>query len=96
MIDAWEGLHLRCQPVGRLEYVVESRHGDELETWYVVRPHDTYAPRCAEALGHAVPPGARVVVEAASLRPVGVLESHLSGPAPMPAGYNPYFDLRPE
>jgi hypothetical protein len=95
MINAWEGMHRRCAPVGQLEYVVESRHDGELETWYVVRPHDTYAPRCEKALGHAVPPGSRVVVEAASLRPVGVLASDLPEPAPMPAGYNPYFDLPP-
>ncbi len=95
MIDAWEGMHRRCAPVGRLEYVVESRHDGELETWYVVRPHDAYAPHCEEALGQAVPSGARIVVEAASLRPVGVLEPAVPEPPPMPAGYNPYFDIPP-
>lgn len=95
MISAWEGMHRRCQPVGQLEYVVESRHDGELETWYVVRPHDEYAPHCAEELGHSVPRGSRVVVDAASMRAVGVLEPEVSEPPPMPAGYNPYFDLPP-
>jgi len=81
----------RVAPVGQLEYLVESRRGDRLETWWIVRPHASFAPRCA-ALGLALTPGCRVVVDANSLRPIGVLES-IPSPAPMPSGYNPYFDL---
>lgn len=86
-----ERLLRRCEALGRLEYVVESRSADALETWLVVRPHDSLAPRC-EALGMPLSPGCRVVVEAQSLRPVGVLEPELP-PTPMAAGYNPYFDV---
>jgi hypothetical protein len=87
----WERLHQRCEPMGRLEYVVESLQDEQTETWFVVRPHATLAP-CCEALGLQLSPGCRVVVDACSLRPVGVLASDCP-PASMPAGYNPYFDL---
>ncbi len=88
---AWDGLHQRCETMGQLEYVVESAHGGQLETWLVLRPHETFGTRCEE-YGVALSPGCRVVVEAQSLRPVGVLEPELP-PAPMAAGFNPYFDL---
>ena len=91
MTNGWNGLRERCEPMGLLEYIVESRHGGELERWLVLRPHEGLAPRC-EALGMPLTPGCRVVVEADSLRPVGVLESEFP-PAPPSAGYNPYFDL---
>jgi hypothetical protein len=94
MINPWECLHQRCQPIGQLEYVVESRHDGELETWFVLRPHDSFTPRCEE-MGLAVPPGSRLVVDAESMRPVGVIEPEVPEPAPMSAGYNPYFDLPP-
>jgi hypothetical protein len=77
--------------LGRVEYVIESRTGNALETWLVVRPGSAGVPRFA-ALGLSVSPGARVVVDAASLRPVGVLDANLPPPS-SPAGFNPYFDL---
>jgi hypothetical protein len=88
-----EEAHTLCEPMGRLEYVVESRHDGLMETWYVVRPHPGQS-LCHRASGLRITPGCRLVVEAQSLRPVGVLESE-SPEAPLPAGYNPYFDLPP-
>ena len=82
-----------CTTMGKLEYVVESRHDGETERWYVVRPGREMAPRY-QAMGFALTPGCRVVVEAQSLRPVGVLEAELPE-VPPPFGYNPYFDLPP-
>ena len=76
---------------GRIEYVVESRAGERRDTWLVVRPNPAFAPRVKE-MGMSLTPGCRVVVDAVSLRPVGVLDGRLP-PAPLAAGYNPYFDL---
>ena len=80
-----------CAPMGRLEYVVESRVRGEVETWFVLRPHGELAPRY-KALGVTLSPDCRVVVEARSLRPVGILESACPA-TPLSAGFNPYFDL---
>jgi hypothetical protein len=93
MVDGWQGLKAHCEPMGSLEYVVESRHHGELETWLVLRPY-AGSTQGGESPGVSLRPGCRLVVEAQSLRPVGVLEPDLP-PAPMPAGYNPYFDLPP-
>jgi hypothetical protein len=82
-----------CAPMGDLEYVVESRHHGSIETWFVVRPHHDLAEHYA-AQGVLLSPDCRVVVEAASLRPVGVLPQDVPV-APSPAGFNPYFDLPP-
>ena len=80
-----------CAPMGHLEYVVESRGRGEIETWFVVRPHQALA-RTYESLGVSLSPGCRVVVEAGSLRPVGVLPKSCPV-SPLSAGFNPYFDL---
>jgi hypothetical protein len=56
--------------MGDLEYVIESRHDGNVETWFVVRPHHDLADQYA-ALGVVLSPHCRVVVEAESLRPVG-------------------------
>lgn len=77
--------------LGRVEFIVESRRRGALETWLVVRADRACLPRYAE-LGLDVVPGSRVVVEAGSMRPVGVLDPELPEPT-SPAGYNPYFDL---
>jgi hypothetical protein len=79
--------------MGRLEYVVESRHNGDVETWFVLRPYRELA-RHYEALGVELSADCRVVVEAGSLRPVGVLTED-APVAPSPAGFNPYFDLPP-
>ena len=93
MLQSMQGARALCEPLGLLEYVVESRHGGRLETWYVVRP-DSGQARRYRALGLPATSGCRVVIEAPSMRPVGVLESELPE-APLSAGYNPYFDLPP-
>jgi hypothetical protein len=79
--------------MGRLEYVVESTHNGDVETWFVLRPYRELAQHC-EALGVELSPDCRVVVEARSLRPVGVLTEDVPVP-PSPAGFNPYFDVPP-
>ena len=79
--------------MGRLEYVVESRHNGDVETWFVLRPYRELA-RHFEALGVDMSAACRVVVEAGSLRPVGALTEDVPV-APSPAGFNPYFDLPP-
>lgn len=76
--------------LGRVEFVVESARNDARETWLVMRADPDAVPRFAQ-MGLSVAEGGRVVVEAASLRPIGVLDR--GGPAPgRPAGFNPYFD----
>jgi len=93
MLQSMQGAQTLCEPMGLLEYVVESRHDGQLETWYVVRP-DSGQARRYRALGLPATSGCRVVIEAQSMQPVGVLESELPE-APPSAGYNPYFDLPP-
>jgi hypothetical protein len=93
MLHSMQSAHALCEPMGLLEYVVESRHDGRLDTWYVVRP-DSGQARRYRALGLPITSGCRVVIEAQSMQPVGVLESELPE-APLPAGYNPYFDLPP-
>lgn len=73
MADRCTEFRHRCEPMGRLEFVIDSLHHDELETWLVLSPHGALSPLYA-AHGLEVKPGCRVVVEANSLRPVGVLQ----------------------
>ena len=82
-----------CAPMGHLEYVIESRHHGNVETWFVVRPHQDLATHYAR-LGVVLLPNCRVVVEAESLRPVGLLPEDMPV-APSSAGFNPYFDVLP-
>jgi hypothetical protein len=82
-----------CAPMGNLEYVIESWHHGSVETWFVVRPHQDLAQHYAR-LGVVLSPNCRVVVEAESLRPVGLLPEDIPV-APSPAGFNPYFDVPP-
>ena len=83
-----------CWPVGDLEFIVESRHHGRTEKWFVVRPHREVAS-AFRARGLAMSRGARVVVQARTLEPIGVLASEVPPPAPPAAGYNPYFDVPP-
>lgn len=85
---------LACSPMGSLEYVVESQHDGRVETWFVLRPHPHLASNY-EDKGVPLPHGCRVVVEAHSLRPVGVLGGATPPPTPSAMGHNPYFDLSP-
>jgi hypothetical protein len=91
--DAGKVAATSCAPMGNLEYVIESRHQGNVETWFVVRPHQDLAQHYAR-LGVVLSPNCRVVVEAASLRPVGLLPEDVPV-APSPAGFNPYFDVPP-
>ena len=85
---------LACSPMGNLEFVVECRHDDRVETWLVLRPHpgvaSSYQPK-----GKPLPQGCRLVVDAHSLRPLGVLAGSVPPPTPSAMGHNPYFDLAP-
>ena len=76
--------------LGRLEYVVESRRRGARETWLVLRADPGSVPRYAR-MGLDVKAGARVVIDAGTLRPIGVLEREIPVPN-RPAGFNPYFD----
>lgn len=77
---AWRSL-------GSLEYVVETRGRDCLERWLVLRPEPA---NCADfpGWGLTVTPGCRIVVEAGSLRPVGVIPAGLAAAKPC-AGDDP-------
>jgi hypothetical protein len=77
--------------MGRLEYVVESRHNGDVETWFVLRPYRELA-RHYEALG--VELSATVASPGSGLAAPGG-RSTKTCPAPSPAGFNPYFDLPP-
>ena len=83
-----------CAVMGTLEWVVESRQGDEQQTWYVVSPDPALAQRYREA-GVRLAPGCRVVVDAVSLRPLGLLGRDTGESPPAACGYNPYFDVKP-
>ena len=85
---------LACSPMGHLEYVVESQLEGRVERWFVLRPNEKLASNYLEK-GLSLPRGCRVVVEAQSLRPVGVLPGEVQAPTPAAAGYNPYFELPP-
>jgi hypothetical protein len=82
-----------CAAMGRLEYVVESARDDTVQTWFVVRPDRELFPRFRR-MGMQMRLGCRIVVEAVSLRPLGVLPPDCA-PPPSPNGFNPYFDLPP-
>jgi hypothetical protein len=87
---------LTCSPMGYLEYVVESEQDGRVERWFVLRPNENLASNYREK-GVSLPRGCRVVVDARSLRPVGVLpdDVRVQAPTPSAAGYNPYFELPP-
>jgi hypothetical protein len=74
--------------LGRIEYVVESGRIGARETWLVMRADPAAVPRYAR-MGLDVAAGSRVVVDATSLRPIGVLDEDVPN---RPAGFNPYFD----
>ena len=86
---------LACWPIGDLEFVVESRNGGRVEKWFVLRPHRDSLAKNDRAHGIALPRGSRIVVEALTLEPVGVLPSDVPPPAHPATGYNPYFDVPP-
>ena len=79
--------------IGQIEFVVECTRDDVIETWLVVRPDRELFPRY-RSMGMQMHAGCRVVVDAMSLRPLGVLPPEIA-PAPSSSGFNPYFDLPP-
>ena len=79
-----------AEQLGHVEFVVESDRNDAHETWLVMRADTGALPHYAR-WGLSVTEGARVVVEASSLRPIGILQRG-APPANHPAGFNPYFD----
>jgi hypothetical protein len=83
-----------CAPMGALEYVVECRQAGRIEKWFVVRPHGDVAASMRRK-GVSLPSGGRIVVDAHSLRTVGVLGGDVPPPTPAAHGHNPYFDLLP-
>ena len=85
---------LACLPMGHLEYVVESEQEGRVEKWFVLQPNESLASNYREK-GVSLARGCRVVVEAASLRPLGVLADGIDAPTPSAAGFNPYFELPP-
>jgi len=92
--SALDRARLACWAVGDLEFVVESRREGEIEKWFVVRPHREVATQY-RARGVALSRSSRIVVEARTLEPVGVLALNVPPPAQPSAGYNPYFDVPP-
>jgi hypothetical protein len=82
-----------CEPMGNLEYVVETQRRGNVEMWFVVRPHQDLAKHYARC-GVVLLPNCRVVVEAGSLRPLGLLPEEPPEP-PSSSGFNPYFDRPP-
>ena len=85
---------LACAPMGALEFVVECRQHGRVEKWLIVRPHLDAASVYREK-GIALPSGCRIVVDADSLRPIGVLGRDVPPPTRSAHGHNPYFDLLP-
>jgi hypothetical protein len=88
-----------CKPMGELEYVVQSADANgRVRALYVIVP-DLALKMHYERMGLAVEHGCRVLIEAASLRPIAVLRVSACGGGAVPAkcaaaaGYNPYFDM---
>jgi hypothetical protein len=79
---------LACSPMGHLEYVVESERDGRTERWFILRPRVDLASTYA-ANGSPLAQGCRVVVEANSLRPVGVLPGDARVPARIGNGSGP-------
>ena len=85
---------LVCAPMGSLEYVVECRQHGRSEKWFIVRPQRESASASPDE-GASSARGCRIVVDAHSLRTIGVLAHDVCPPTRSPHGHNPYFDLPP-
>jgi hypothetical protein len=87
-----------CAPMGNLEYVVQAVDAKgRVRALYVIVP-DFAMKAHYERLGFTLEPGCRVLLDAAALLPIAVLQlspASISAPAPSPVavGFNPYFDL---
>jgi hypothetical protein len=90
-----------CKPMGELEYIVNAADArGRTRTLYVVVPDLTVRAHYQQ-LGFEVEAGCRVLLDAASLLPIAVLQmsERSGGGLPQrgqaPAGYNPYFEIPP-
>lgn len=89
-----------CAPMGELEYIVQSADArGRARAHYVIQP-DFAMQAHYERLGFAIEPGCRVLLDAASLRPLAVLRLSGRGAEQVAfgqaaAGFNPYFDVFP-
>ena len=100
-LDIIDETHARaaCKPMGELEYVVQSADArGRLRAMYVIVPDLALKPHY-ERLGIAVEAGCRVLLDAASLRPIAVMrvsrcmQNRLVEKGGAGPGFNPYFDL---
>ena len=86
-----------CAPMGTLSSIVVTVDvRKRRRTWYVVDPDPALSAQYAAA-GLELTPGCKVLVDAEALRPVALLDLDpavsAQDVAPMPHGFNPYFDL---
>ena len=84
-------------PMGTLHSIVVTVNPHKRRrTWYVVDPDFAVAAQYA-AVGLELTPGCKVLVDAEAMRPVALLDFDpavsAQDAAPMPHGFNPYFDL---
>jgi hypothetical protein len=71
---------LICSPMGHLEYIVESQRDGRAEKWFVLRPHPGLSANY-DAKEVPLSQNCRLIVEANSLRPVGVFARGELAPA---------------
>jgi hypothetical protein len=86
-----------CAPMGALHAIVVTVDTRKRRrTFYIVDPDPAMAPQYAAA-GLDLTPGCKVLVDAEVMRPVALLDFDpavsAEDCAPMPQGFNPYFDL---
>ena len=86
-----------CAPMGTLHSIVVTVNAHKRRrTWYIIDPDPAVAAQYA-AVGLALTPGCKVLVDAEVMRPVALVDFDpavsAQGASPMPHGFNPYFDL---
>lgn len=85
-----------CAPLGTLHSIVASvDKRRRRRIWYIIEP-DVAIEHEFRALGLALFPGCKILVDAAVMRPVAALDLDPSTLGPgvnSPLGFNPYFDL---
>lgn len=86
-----------CLPMGTLHSIVVTvdvrKHR---RTWYIIDPDPAVSAQYSAA-GLDLTPGCKVLVDAEAMRPVALVDFDpavsAQDCAPMPHGFNPYFDL---
>jgi len=86
-----------CAPMGALHSIVVTVDVKKRRrTWYIIDPDPAVASQYSAA-GLDLTPGCKVLVDAEVMRPVALLDFDPAVSAldcaPMPHGFNPYFDL---